>query len=55
MTSQPPLAIDQIAANKETTKTLDVGNGETVTLDALGPIIVNSDGVSQAPHDDNGF
>jgi hypothetical protein len=52
--SKKPLAIADAPENPEaTTKpedqvhTLDVGEGNVVKLDALGPMIINSDGVSQ--------
>lgn len=44
-----PLAIaDAPATDKQAgdVKTIDVGDGQSIKLDALGPIIVNSDGVS---------
>lgn len=45
---QHPLAIEADAHNKDqhTTKNVLEVNGEKVKLDALGPMIINSDGVS---------
>jgi hypothetical protein len=35
--------------DEEEVQTLDVGGGNVVKLDKLGPMIINSDGVSAAP------
>lgn len=46
MSQQQPLAIEDHAHNADQgTTTLEV-NGMAVKLDALGPVLVNSDGVS---------
>jgi hypothetical protein len=60
MNDQPPqpLAIEfgessNVAAESqnETIQTMDVGEGDAIKLDALGPIIVNNDGVGLlVPH-----
>jgi hypothetical protein len=48
--SGPPLAIenssDQPTPSEPETKVLDLGEGNIVKLDNLGPMIINSDGVS---------
>lgn len=46
-TSTPPLALP--APPEEKTRTLNVQEENTVTLDELGPLIVNSDGVRPPP------
>lgn len=44
--NKTPLAIQDTAANPDkATTTLEV-DGQSVALDALGPMIINSDGVS---------
>lgn len=54
MSQQQPLAIEGHAHNEnQGTTTLEV-NGMAVKLDALGPVLVNSDGVSWEPEREGG-
>ena len=47
----PPAQEQQQETEQEVkVRTLDVGEGNVVKLDALGPMIINSDGVSRLHH-----